>query len=1037
MALVLQDRVQEIATANTTVSFTLVGAVTGFQSFSIIGDTNTTYYAATDTYGNWEVGIGTYSTTGPTLTRTTILSSSNAGSAVTFSSDSGAVNVFCTYPSERALYVDSAGTTFNAPNTVITSSSSSPALTVTQTGAGNALLVEDSASPDSTPFVIDTNGRVITGKTSAITFVSGLAPQIQTLGSTNSLSADGVGRFSADVSAGYFAFLKSRNTTVGTIGAPSGAVANNDALGSILWIADDGATGIQAAQIAAVVDGAPGTNDMPTRLTFSTTADGASSLTERMRIDNAGQVQIGSSGATTAGRSLAITKNITGGASGTSYGVLLASTVLNDVSANARLFNALVALQTGTALTQLAYFRTEQGSFSGSSVGSQYGFLADSTLIGATNDYGFYGAIPFGTGQYNLYMQGTADNYMAGALGIGATALTGYSLRVNKDLTGATTAVAVDVSPVIQSVVTVSGTAFRTQMTTAASITVGNITHYNATQLTLGSASTVTNQYGYIAGASLVDASNNYGFYGNIPAATNRWNLYMQGTANNYMAGSLGIGATSVTSDALRIAKTITGGTASTGVSITSVVQSDVTSDARYYRTSAATAAAAFTLPTLNHFFAAQGTFGASSVVTNQAAFQIETNITGATNNYGFLGAIPAPTSGITTTGTVSSISSSGTTVTVNHSAGTYTVGQIVTVTATANATALVSGVPCTILTLGNTDWNALAGTTGVTYAIGSTLTTAIAGSGTGVVTLNIQGSGKTVAGAASGSFTFTSTTSQTFAAVTTTGSVVVSTRWNLYMQGTADNYMAGRLGIGTTSLTDRVLAVGANISGGATSSGTAYGVAVNSTIQSDVTSVSQIYRSSPSTQATSFTLTDLYHYTANQGTIGSGSSITRQYGFIAGASLVGALTANYGFYGDIPAATGRYNLYMAGTAQNWFNGDVLIYGAGGLGYTTGSGGAVTQLTSRTTGVTLNKTNGAITLFSAAGSITATTFTVTNSTVAATDVIHVSQKSGTNLYIAMVTATAAGSFNITFYTTGGVATDAPVFNFAVIKAVTA
>ena len=100
MSLVLADRVQQTGTANTTVSFTLSGAVTGFQSFSVIGNGNTTYYSATDSTGNWEVGIGTYSTSGPTLTRTTILSSSNAGSAVTFS---GTVNVFVTYPSEEAV----------------------------------------------------------------------------------------------------------------------------------------------------------------------------------------------------------------------------------------------------------------------------------------------------------------------------------------------------------------------------------------------------------------------------------------------------------------------------------------------------------------------------------------------------------------------------------------------------------------------------------------------------------------------------------------------------------------------------------------------------------------------------------------------------------------------------------------------------------------------------------------------------------------------------------------------------------------------
>lgn len=117
--------------------------------------------------------------------------------------------------------------------------------------------------------------------------------------------------------------------------------------------------------------------------------------------------------------------------------------------------------------------------------------------------------------------------------------------------------------------------------------------------------------------------------------------------------------------------------------------------------------------------------------------------------------------------------------------------------------------------------------------------------------------------------------------------------------------------------------------------------------------------------------------------------------------------------------------------------GVIASTGTAGVGYATGAGGTVTQGTSRTTGVTLDKTTGAITLFSAAGSATAATFTVTNSTVAATDVIILNQKSGTDLYDLMVTAVAAGSFNITFRTTGGTTTEQPVFNFAVIKAVAA
>lgn len=136
----------------------------------------------------------------------------------------------------------------------------------------------------------------------------------------------------------------------------------------------------------------------------------------------------------------------------------------------------------------------------------------------------------------------------------------------------------------------------------------------------------------------------------------------------------------------------------------------------------------------------------------------------------------------------------------------------------------------------------------------------------------------------------------------------------------------------------------------------------------------------------------------------------------------------------DISAGdTKKISLYEL--SQYIVGGGAIVNGAGGLGYGIGSGGTVTQETSRTTGVTINKTNGAITMFSAAGSTSAESFTVTNDKVALTDTIILCQRNGTNLYDLMVTAVANGSFQITFRTTGGTATDAPVINFAVIKAV--
>ncbi len=114
MALVLKDRVKEASTTTGTGTLTLGGAAAGFQSFSVIGDGNTTYYAIVDSAtGDWEVGLGTYTSSGTTLARSVVLESSNSGSAVNFSSN--AKDVFVTYPAERAVvggmgYVENAAT---------------------------------------------------------------------------------------------------------------------------------------------------------------------------------------------------------------------------------------------------------------------------------------------------------------------------------------------------------------------------------------------------------------------------------------------------------------------------------------------------------------------------------------------------------------------------------------------------------------------------------------------------------------------------------------------------------------------------------------------------------------------------------------------------------------------------------------------------------------------------------------------------------------------------------------------------------------
>lgn len=100
MALVLKDRVKETTTTTGTGTLTLAGAATGYQSFAAIGDGNTTYYTIVGA-AEWEVGIGTYTSSGTTLSRDTVLSSSNSGSLVDLSA--GTKDVFVTYPSERVI----------------------------------------------------------------------------------------------------------------------------------------------------------------------------------------------------------------------------------------------------------------------------------------------------------------------------------------------------------------------------------------------------------------------------------------------------------------------------------------------------------------------------------------------------------------------------------------------------------------------------------------------------------------------------------------------------------------------------------------------------------------------------------------------------------------------------------------------------------------------------------------------------------------------------------------------------------------------
>jgi len=106
MAFVIKDRVRETATTTGQVSMVLGGAYTGYNTFASIGDGNNTYYTiAGQNTSEWEVGVGTYSSAIPALTRDTVLAN-YLGTTAKISFSAGTKDVFCTYPAEKASYVD-------------------------------------------------------------------------------------------------------------------------------------------------------------------------------------------------------------------------------------------------------------------------------------------------------------------------------------------------------------------------------------------------------------------------------------------------------------------------------------------------------------------------------------------------------------------------------------------------------------------------------------------------------------------------------------------------------------------------------------------------------------------------------------------------------------------------------------------------------------------------------------------------------------------------------------------------------------------
>ena len=215
MSLILSDRVLETASSPGTGTVTLLGAVTGYQSFaSAIGNTNTTYYTIADQSGsNWEVGIGTVTTGSPnTLARTTVLASSNSGSLVNFAS--GTQNVFVTYPAERSVY--SNGTNIVGPSgtpLAVTSGGTgytvAPSVTITSTGGGSGATFTVAISGGAVTGVTVTSGGTGYKGTVTATFTGGNGITTSVSGQTVTISSIGAGGYTSTATGGTTTTIQS------------------------------------------------------------------------------------------------------------------------------------------------------------------------------------------------------------------------------------------------------------------------------------------------------------------------------------------------------------------------------------------------------------------------------------------------------------------------------------------------------------------------------------------------------------------------------------------------------------------------------------------------------------------------------------------------------------------------------------------------------------------------------------------------------------------------------------------------------------
>lgn len=415
----------------------------------------------------------------------------------------------------------------------IFSDTTGPALRVTQLGLGNVFELYDQSS-DGSPFIVNSSGQVVVGRVGALR-----GAKLQTL----SESFEGMAAmvYSSDGNAAALELLKSRGGVIGT----NALVNDGDNLGQIRFYGADGTGATDwewSAAITSTVQGTPAANDVPANITLATRPAGGTVPVERMRIRPDGRVGIGGGGGTQV--SLTVSNNMTGNV--TTYGQLMNGVFQSDVTTG-NVFLTQPGVATGGTMGNLFHYNTSQGTFSGA-VTNQIGYYFGNLTGASGNTYAFASDLAeSGSNRYSFWSNGNAWNLFKGRTGVGVSPNTFGMFFVGGAgaLTGQIFNSAVVATATVASDVTSGAFGYQSQVTTTNNaFTLNELTHFNASPSAKGAASTIVYQYGFYAGSNLTDATNNYAFYGNIGSGSNRWNLYMNGTAENFLNGNLKIGGT-------------------------------------------------------------------------------------------------------------------------------------------------------------------------------------------------------------------------------------------------------------------------------------------------------------------------------------------------------------------------------------------------------------------------------------------------------------------------------------------------------------